>query len=185
MARWALQMIKTRYTQEHFRRLLGKKGELIYIALHQNMVDNGMLVMVKASGSDKIRAQNNAQNDAKLGFTDPLSYFEDMDYPDPEGRTARLITYKAALPLYLSAFVETGPTTTPELIAKLQSITNQQQQQAPNGAVPGNVPQPQGPQAPPPPPGAQAGPQQPSPQNTGAQPVAPPAEPPQASPRQM
>lgn len=178
MARWAMQMIKTRYTQEHFRRLLGKKGEIIFLALHQNMVDQGMLVMVKASGSDKIRAQNNAQNDAKLGFTDPLSYFEDMDYSDPEGRTARLITYKAALPLYLSAFVETGPTTTPELIAKLQAITNQQQAQA----APGGAPAPGGQPPPPgqPPTGA---PQNPQPGNTGAVAAQPPPGPPEASPR--
>lgn len=184
MARWAMQMIKTRYTQEHFRRLLGKKGEVIFIALHQNMVDQGMLVMVKASGSDKIRAQNNAQNDAKLGLTDPLSYYEDMNYPDPEGRTARLITYKSALPLYLSAFVETGPTTTPELIAKLQSITQQQQQAQ---GQPGGQPQP-GNAAQPPQPGqqqppSQGAPQNPSPNNTGAVAAQPPAGPPAASPR--
>lgn len=176
MARWALQMIKTRYTQEHFRRMLGKKGEIIFMTLHQNMIDDGMEVMIKASGSDKIRAQNNAQNDAKLGLTDPLSYFEDMDYPDPEGRTARLITYKSALPLYLSAFVETGPTTTPELIQKLQAITMQQQQQAIAAGQPAQPPQGQPPQG---------APQNPQPGNTGAVAAQPPTTPPQASPRTM
>lgn len=181
MARWALQMIKTRYTQEHFRRLLGKKGEMIFLSLHQNMIDDGMEVMIKASGSDKIRAQNNAQNDAKLGLTDPLSYFEDMGYPDPEGRVARLVTYKQAMPLYLSAFVETGPTTTPELIAKLQSITQQQQDQQAAAGQPAQPPQPgQPPQALP------AGmPENPQPGNTGAVAAQPPTEPPQASPRMV
>jgi hypothetical protein len=175
MAVWALQMIKTRYTKEHFRKILGKKGEVIFLKLHQDLVEDGMEVMIKASGTDKMKRQNNAMEMAKMKLTDPLSFFEDMDMDDPEGRTARLITFNSAMPLYLSAFVETGPTATPELIAKLQAITMSQQAAQPMGQ-PGMPPG-----APGQPPG---GPQGPSAQDTGAVPVSPPPQaPPQGSPR--
>ena len=167
-------MIKTRYTQEHFRKLLGKKGELIWLSLHQNMIEEGMEVMIKASGTDKIKKQNNAMEMARMQLIDPFTFYEDMDLDDPEGRTAKIVTFKTDLPLYLGSFVKTGPTSTPELVAKLAAIT---QQQAMMGQPPQqnqtSGPAPTGPQAPPP-----GGPQGPTPTNTGNVPTQPPQGPP-------
>lgn len=136
IAGWAMHMIKTRYTQAHFRKILGAKGEWIFTQLHQDFVEDGQAVMIKASGSDKLRKQNNAMNMAKMKMIDPLSFFEDMDMDDPEGRTARLITSQVDGPLYLSEFVETAPTATSQLAGKLAAITQQQQQQAQPGVPP-------------------------------------------------
>jgi hypothetical protein len=128
MAGWALHMIKTRYTQAHFRKILGAKGEWIFAQIHQDFVEDGQEVLIKASGSDKLRKQNNAMNMAKMEMIDPLSFYEDMDMDDPEGRTARMVAFKSDMPLYLSAFVETAATSTPQLAQKLAAITQQQQQ---------------------------------------------------------
>lgn len=144
MAGWAMHMIKTRYTQAHFRKILGAKGEWIFLQLNQDFVEDGQEVMIKASGSDKLRLQNNAMNLAKLIGLDPLSVLEAMDWPDPEGTTARIVTNKVDGPLYLSQFVETAATATPQLAQKLAALTQQQQAQG----QPGGQPQPNGPAGP-------------------------------------
>lgn len=133
MAGWAMQMIKTRYTQEHFRKILGKKGEWVFLQVHQDFVEDGQAVLIKASGTDKLRTQNNALNLAKMGQIDPLSLYTDMDLDDPEGRTAKMIAFKSDMPLYLSAFVETAATSTPELAQKLMALTQQAQPGTPPG----------------------------------------------------
>lgn len=143
IAGWALHMIKTRYTQAHFRKILGAKGEWVFMQIHQDFVEDGQAVMIKASGTDKLRKQNNAMNMAKMEMIDPLSFYEDMDLDDPETRTAKLVAFKTDMPLYLSAFVQTAATSTPELAQKLAAIT-QQQQQAPAGQG-GGQPQANGP----------------------------------------
>lgn len=150
IAGWAMHMIKTRYTQAHFRKILGSKGEWIFAQLHQDFVEDGQAVMIKASGADKLRMQNNAMNMGKMEMTDPLSFFEDMGLDDPEGRTARLVTFKSDMPLYLSSFVETAATSTPELAQKLAAITQQQSQQnqPPQGAPQPGQQNPNGPAAP-------------------------------------
>lgn len=146
MAGWAMHMIKTRYTQEHFRKILGSKGEWVFLQISQDFVEDGQAVMIKASGTDKLRKQNNAMNLAKMDRISTLDLYQDMDLDDPEGRTARLITEKVDMPLFLSAFVETSATSTPELANKLAAITQQQQQP---GAQPGGgQAQPNGPAAP-------------------------------------
>lgn len=125
MAGWAMHMIKTRYTQAHFRKILGAKGEWIFMQIHQDFVEDGQAVMIKASGTDKLRKQNNALMLAKTIKLDPLSVLEAMDWEDPEGTTARIITFNSDMPLYLSSFVETGATSTPQLAQKLAALTAQ------------------------------------------------------------
>lgn len=147
MAGWAMHMIKTRYTQEHFRKILGSKGEWIFMQITQDFVEDGQAVLIKASGTDKLRKQNNAMQMAKMDMIDPLSFYEDMDMDDPEGRTARQVAFKTDMPLYLSAFVETAATSTPQLAQKLAAIT-QQQQMAGQPPAPGGAPNPNGPGAP-------------------------------------
>ncbi len=146
MAGWAMHMIKTRYTQEHFRKILGAKGEWVFMQVHQDFVEDGQSVMIKASGTDKLRRQNNALNLAKMGQIDPLSLYTDMDLDDPEGRTAKMVSFKTDMPLYLSAFVETAATSTPQLAQKLMALTQSGQNQP--GESGGGQAQPGGPGGP-------------------------------------
>ena len=91
MAQWQMQFIKLRYTAEHLRQILGDKGTVTFIKLRRDMVSDGMEVTIKASSTDKLKAQKNAMEMAKLGapFIDPLTFFEDMDMSDPKGRAEK------------------------------------------------------------------------------------------------
>lgn len=89
MAEWRMQFIKLRYTEDHMVQIMGAKGQMTYVRLRRDMISDGMEVMIKASSTDKLKAQRNAMETAKLGppFTDPMNFFQDMGMNDPEGRT--------------------------------------------------------------------------------------------------
>src|SRR5258706_5569227 len=148
MARATLQMIKLRYTKEHMRRLLGKKGEVLFMKLHADMVDDGMEVMIKASGTDKLRTQRNAMDMAKLGapFVNPLDFYKDMGIDDPEGRTERGMTFATDPNTYLLKYVQGNENTASMVDALLgQGATAQLQTPAspvaPAPTMPPSVPQ--------------------------------------------
>ena len=159
MAGWRMQLIKLRYTEEHFKKLLGTKGDVTFIKLKRDSIDDGMEVMIKASSSDKAKAQKNAMDAAQLGapFINPIDFFKDMEYSDPEGRTERGMLFATDPQAYLVKY-GMGLQTTEQQAAALA------QQPLPQPPVPG-VP-PTGQPAP--------QPQQPSPMDTANAPVAPP-----------
>jgi hypothetical protein len=177
MADWAMQFIKLRYTKDHFRDIMGVAGEEVWIKLNRNMIDDGMIVKIKASGTDKIRAQNNAMEMAKMQMTDPYTFFVDMGLSDPEGRTEKLILAKMDPQAYLSKVVK-GLNTAQALAKALANVEQVPPPRAPQQpGVPPTMPGAQPPMA-----GGQAGPaapQQPSPLNTGNVAAAPPINPPQ------
>ena len=81
-----LHMIKLRYTEEHFKTLIGENGEATFLRLTNDMVEDGMEVEIFASGTDKLRAEREAKEDAQLSLIDPLSYFQDTGKSNPEER---------------------------------------------------------------------------------------------------
>jgi hypothetical protein len=105
MADWIMQMIKLRYTKDHMTKLLGMKGTYTFIKMNSNMIEEGMDVKIKASGTDKQNRQNNAMNMAKLKMVDLISFYEDMDMNDPEGRTEKLMMMQQDPNGYLMKYV--------------------------------------------------------------------------------
>lgn len=105
MAQWSLQMIKLRYTDAHFKKYLGKSGLVTYIKVRGDMIDDGMEVMTKASGTDKLKAKNMAMDMAKMNLTDPLTFYQDLGVSDPEGRTEKLLTLQNNPQEYLARYV--------------------------------------------------------------------------------
>jgi len=106
MAQWVMQMIKLRYTEEHMRKILGgTKGTATFIALKSDMIEDGMEVHIKASGTDKKRRQNNALEMARLKLIDPLTFYEDMDMSDPQGRTEKLMMLQTDPQGYMMKYV--------------------------------------------------------------------------------
>ncbi len=106
MADWSLQFIKLRYTQDHFRRLLGTAGDVVFTKLNRNMIDGGMEVKIKASGTDRIQAKNNAMDLAKLEMIEPVTFMRDMGYPDYQERAEMLMTYKTDPATYMLKYVQ-------------------------------------------------------------------------------
>jgi len=176
MADWSMQFIKLRYTQDHFKDILGVAGQAVWIKLNRNMIADGMIIKIKASGTDKLRAQNNAMDMAKMQMIDPYTFFVDMGLSDPEGRTEKLILAKTDPVAYLQKVVK-GLNTSEALAQALMRAQMPLQQ---NTAM---LPQVQGSQPNPVMNGQSQ--QQPSPQNTAQVPAQPPAGAPQGSPRMM
>ena len=158
MAQWSLQLIKLRYTEAHFKKYLGRSGSMTFMKIRGDMIEDGMEVMIKASGTDKLKTKNMAMDMAKMQLTDPLTFFEDLGVSDPEGRTEKLLTLQTNPQEYLARFV-------------MKMGNNPQQMgQALNGMPPA-------PQGQPPAPAPMEQPQLPSPQDTSQMPAEPPAMP--------
>lgn len=179
MASWALQFIKLRYTEPHMKRILGDKGSVVFQKLHRDMIADGMEVMIKASGTDKLKAQQNAMDMAKLGapFTDPLNMFKDMQMSDPEGRAEMGAMFGSDPQGYIAKYI-------------LKQDSTQQMadtMQAGDQAAGGTQAPPVAPvaQLAPPAQAPQPAPQNPTPQNTAQVPAQPPTTPPAASPRNL
>ncbi len=182
MAQWSMQFIKLRYSEPKMVYLLGNKGKDVFMQLKSNMIDQGMVVMIRASGTDKLKAHNEAQQAWQDQSIDPINYYRDMGYDDYADRAEMFMTYMMDKNGYMVKYVM-GLLNTPQQAAALG--------QQPLATPP--VPQVLPPQAPPgvpgqpPPPGVTppiGGPQQPTPGNTAQVPISPPAgAPPVASPR--
>lgn len=155
MADWALQFIKLRYTEDHMVEIMGIAGKVVFAKLNRNMIDQGMIVKIKASGTDKLRAQNNAMNMAKMQMIDPYNFYKDMGLSDPEGRTELLILAKADPVTYLQKVVKNIDTSqalaTALMNANLPTPGGADQgppQPTPNPVMPGSPLQPGGAQQP-------------------------------------
>lgn len=178
MGDWAMQFIKLRYTKDHFRWIMGVAGDQVWLKLNRNMIGDGMIITVKASGTDKMRAQNNAMEMAKMQMIDPFTFFTDMGLSDPEGRTEKLILSKTDPTSYMEKVVK-GLNTADALAKALANAEMPQAFQPPQpmptaAGAPAQAPgQPQSQPV-----------QQPSPQNTSQVPQTP-VGPPQASPRAL
>lgn len=169
MAGWQMQFIKLRYTEEHMRQILGDKGKMTYVKLRRDMISDGMEVRIKASSTDKLKAQRNAMQMAQLGapFTNPIDLFKDMDMNDAEGRTERGMMFMQDPAGYMLKYAM-GMETAGQMAAGIgqpQPMPGQEQT--------------------PPASGGQPAPQQPTPEDTSAIPTSPPPVAPMGSPRAL
>jgi hypothetical protein len=64
-----------------------------------------MEVIVTASTTDKLRAERNAQAMMEAGYSDPLSFYEDMGIPDAEERAERLFWKDTNPQLYYQKYI--------------------------------------------------------------------------------
>lgn len=185
MAGWALQMIKLRYTSAHFKEILGKAGEVVKMKLDRNKIEDGMVVMMKASGTDKLKAQNNAVEMAKLKLIDPKQFYVDMGLSDPEGRTESLMLFMSNPQMYMAKEI-LGLKTPQEIadwLATQPPMPMMPQMGQPPNPMMGGQPQPPMGMPPQPAMGQPPMPQGPTPENTAATPAMPPMGAPAGSPR--
>lgn len=114
-ANWSMQFIKLFYTQAHMRHILGKDGEVLHTKLTQDTVDNGMEVVVSASGVDKMMRKRQAETNMKLGIGDPLSYYEDIDAPQPKERALRAMLAQGSPQMYIAQYLIDKPPVDPNM----------------------------------------------------------------------
>lgn len=105
MANAILQLIKLRYTEDHFVKVLGDDGRVAFKKVNRDMIQDGMEVSITASGTDKLKAEQRAMDMAKLKLIDPLTFYKDMGMSDPRGRTEKLLIFTLSPELYLQKFV--------------------------------------------------------------------------------
>ena len=105
MAGWSMQFIKLFYTKEHFRDVIGKDGESLYLAITQDIVEDGMIAEVSASGVDKLMRKRMAVENMNAGVSDPLSYYEDTEQSNPKERARRAMLFKTAPQLYYQEYL--------------------------------------------------------------------------------
>lgn len=108
MAQWEMQFMKLRYTQDHFKRISGDDGKYIFEKVNRDMIDDGMIAVVGASGTDKLKAEQRAMDTAKLGYIDPISFYTDLGMSDPKGRAEKLYLWKAQPDMYAQQFIYSG-----------------------------------------------------------------------------
>ena len=171
MAQWSMQFIKLRYTEPKMVYLLGQRGKDAFIQLKSNMVDQGFVVMIRASGTDKLKAHNEAQQAWQDQSIDPINYYRDMGHDDYAERSEMFLTFMLDKNAYMVKYV-----------MNLLNTNQQSQALAAQPVAPVSSPgQPVPPMGTPP--MAPGGPQQPTPTNTAQVPIAPPVGPPPGSPR--
>lgn len=106
MAEALLQLMKLRYTPQHFERLIGKKGDDLHDRLTSDIIEDGMEVSIHASGTDKLKAERQAKEEAQLGLGDPVSYYKDTGRSDAKTRAEMGFLYKVAPALYYKLFIK-------------------------------------------------------------------------------
>jgi len=93
MANWSLQLMKLFYKEPHYIKRLGKDGEVTFLALSRDDIDDGVEVDVRASSVDKQMRQNLALQLESQKAIDPMTLYEDMDAPNPKERTERMLAF--------------------------------------------------------------------------------------------
>lgn len=173
MAQWRMQFIKLRYTEDHMVQIMGAKGKMTYVKLRRDTIEDGMEVMVKSSSTDKLKAQRNALEMAKLGapFTDPINLFKDIGMSDPEERAEMGIMFAQDPQGYFTKYI-------------LKLDDSQAQIGALTAGLPGQAPG-QESSIPPAPTAGAPSPQIPTATDTTQVPAAPPIGPAQGSPRAL
>lgn len=99
MFSWALQLAKTRYTEPHYAKWVGKEGAREVIDLMQDDLENGLEAKVIAGKSlpidDEFRFEQ-AQVDFKQGALGLTDYLEAGNYDDPKTKAQNAVKYHLA-----------------------------------------------------------------------------------------
>ncbi len=94
---WFYQLAKTRYTEYHYAKWMGKEEARETIELIQDDFENGSEVTIIAGKSlprdDEFKFEQ-AQNDVQQGFISPADYLKIAQYDDPGELARNAVLYK-------------------------------------------------------------------------------------------
>jgi hypothetical protein len=112
---WGMQLAKTRYTEYHYAKWMGKEGAREVIELIQDDFETGSEVTIIAGKSlpvdDEFKFEQ-AQNDVTAGFISPVDYLDIAQYENSKELAKNAVAYK------INPVVASG--ISPEEMAKLQ-----------------------------------------------------------------
>lgn len=118
---WGMQLAKTRYTEYHYAKWMGKEDSSEIIELIQDDFETGTEVKIIAGKSlpeDDEFKFNQAQNDVKEGFISPVDYLRIAKYEDYQRLAKNAVEFK------INPVVSVG--VTPEEQQKLQPPQNEE-----------------------------------------------------------
>jgi hypothetical protein len=94
---WGMQMAKTRYTEYHYAKWMGKEGAREVIELIQDDFENGSEITIIAGKTlpvdDEFKFEQ-AQNDVLNGFISPADYLEIAKYDNAKELAQNNVLYK-------------------------------------------------------------------------------------------
>lgn len=94
---WAMQLAKTRYTEYHYAKWVGKEGAHEIIELIQDDFETGSEVTIIAGKTlpkdDEFKFEQ-AQNDVAAGLISPVDYVRIAQYDDPQQIAKNAVLYK-------------------------------------------------------------------------------------------
>lgn len=94
---WGMQLSKTRYTEYHYAKWMGKEGAREVIELIQDDFETGSEVTIIAGKTlpvdDEFKFEQ-AQNDVAAGYISPVDYLEIAQYDNSKELAKNAVTYK-------------------------------------------------------------------------------------------
>lgn len=118
---WGMQLSKTRYTEYHYAKWMGKEGAREVIELIQDDFETGSEVKIipgKTLPVDNEFKFEQAQNDVEKGYISPVDYLEIAQYDNSKELSKNAVAYK------INPVVSVG--ITPEEMQKLQPPQNEE-----------------------------------------------------------
>lgn len=94
---WFYQLAKTRYTEYHYAKWIGKEDALETLDLIQDDFETGSEVQVVPGKTLPVDAEfrfERAQNDVKEGIISPIDYMEEAGYTNPKDLAKNAQVYK-------------------------------------------------------------------------------------------
>lgn len=113
---WFYQLMKVRYTEHHYAKMIGPDGAVRTLELMQDDFEDGMdlrIISGKAIPEDAQFKFEMANKDVQAGYISPLDYLEIAGYEDPKRLAQNALMYQ------MNPAAAVG--VTPEQIGQLQS----------------------------------------------------------------
>jgi hypothetical protein len=93
MAKWAVQMMKVFYDDDHYSYTMGDDGNQVREIINNGLITDGVLVNIKANTIDKKGRRDTAMALLPIKGIDPLSMMEDLDVSNPKEKAKRLLAF--------------------------------------------------------------------------------------------
>lgn len=99
-----LHMVKLRAEPEYFQEVLGDDAENVQERFTADDIEDGMIVEIEASTTDKLKAERSAKEEAQLKLIDPINYYKDTGRKNPERRAMMVTVFQVSPALYLKKY---------------------------------------------------------------------------------
>ncbi len=127
------QMYYVFYDEPHFAAVMGNGAAVSYIQLQMQDEERRFIVNVSPNSmkpKDEVSQQNLATELFQAGASDPLTYLEDIDNPDPQESALRMMIFRTNPAQYIQNYLSPNP-----------EQQAQMQQQQPTGQIQDQNPQ--------------------------------------------